>query len=144
MKIFIKRRSIYLSAGKLTGNERGFAFPVTLCILMLFTIVLSFKASQLVIEKRFYKEIEQFEKNQFYFLTAIKKTEEYLSSSGEDYEKAGVFEFKDCTVSYHITQAESELLHITYSFILPGRAEVNGIAYYDRQIKKIVNWHEKG
>jgi len=67
------RKSICLPVKKTIGNECGFSFPVTLCLLMLFVFTLSFQAAQLVAVKGFYKEILQYEKNQYIFLLALKE-----------------------------------------------------------------------
>lgn len=144
MKIPIKRAFTYLFARRLTKNNRGFAYPVTLCVLTLFTVLLSFQFMQLVMEKRFYEEVAQYEKNNYYFLLALKETEKRLQESGEEYEKTGVIVYKDGTVSYSIVENGNDLLQITYRLNLPPRTEVNGLGYYNKNSGKMVNWFEKG
>lgn len=138
------RKSICLPVKKTIGNECGFSFPVTLCLLMLFVFTLSFQAAQLVAVKGFYKEILQYEKNQYYFLLALKETEKYLAETGDNYDKEGRFTYRDCTVNYRIQEVESDRLQILYSLFFAGRPEVNGVAYYDKHLKRIVKWFEKG
>lgn len=143
MKTSIKQAFTCLLIRRL-NNIKGFAYPVTLCILTLFTILLSFQFTQLVMDKRFCEEVAQYEKNNYYFLLALKETEKRLQESGEEYERKGEIVYKDGTVSYSIVEAGNNLLQITYRLNLPPRTEVNGLGYYNKKLGKMVNWFEKG
>lgn len=144
MKILIKWVFTCLLTRRWAKNDKGFSYPVTLCILTLFTLLLSFQFTQLVMNKRFYEEVAQYEKNSYYFLLALQETEKRLQGTGDEYEKTGVIVYEDGSVSYNIVEAGKDLLQITYRLYLPSRAEVDGLGYYDKQLKKMVNWFEKG
>lgn len=139
-----ERKFIYLRVKRTFCNECGFSFPVTVCVLTLFVFILSFQGAQLVAVKGLYKEIRQYEKNQYYFLLALKETEKYLADWGENYEGTGQFTYRECSIAYRIQEVDGGGLQIIYSLYFPGRPEVNGVAYYDKHSKRMIKWYEKG
>lgn len=121
-------------------NEKGFMYPVTLCILILFSIFLQVHFNHFVIEKRFSLEIEQFEKNQMHFIQSIKKVEVLLNE--ETYDLAGRIIYEDGTVLYTIEEIGTNLLQITFRLQVESRRDVTGLAFYDTDLRKMIKWVE--
>lgn len=121
-------------------NEKGFMYPVTLCILILFLIFLQVHFNHYVIEKRISTEIEQFEKNQMHFIQSFKKVEATLNQDA--YELVGRIIYKDGTVYYTIEEIGTNLFQITFRLQVQSRRDVTGLAFYDRDLRKIIKWIE--
>ncbi|WP_158318832.1 competence type IV pilus minor pilin ComGG [Robertmurraya kyonggiensis] len=122
-------------------NEKGFMFPVTLCILLLFTIFLSVQLNQYVIEKRSLIEIEHFERNQYYFLQSLQQVEKQLQEGSS--ETLGSFTYEKGLVTYSITSGGSNLLQITLRSKFDTTEEAMGIGYYNKELKKLTKWLER-
>ncbi|WP_449621331.1 competence type IV pilus minor pilin ComGG [Robertmurraya sp. Marseille-Q9965] len=122
-------------------NEKGFMFPVTLCILLLFTIFLSVQFNQYIIEKRFLIEIEHFERNQYYFLQSLQQIEKQLQEGSSA--TSGSFTYEKGAVTYSITSGGSNLLQITLRSKLDTTEEAMGIGYYNKDLKKLTKWLER-
>lgn len=122
-------------------NEKGFMFPVTLCILLLFTIFLSVQFNQYIIEKRFLIEIEHFERNQYYFLQSLQQIEKQLQEGSSA--TSGSFTYENGAVTYSITSEGSNLLQITLRSKLDTTEEAMGIGYYNKDLKKLTKWLER-
>lgn len=122
-------------------NEKGFMFPVTICILLLFTIFLSVQFNQYVIEKRFLVEIQYFERNQYYFLQSLQKVEKKLQDGNVG--TSGSFVYEKGMVTYSIASAGANLLQITLRTKFDKEEEAMGMGYYNTELKKLTKWVER-
>ncbi|WP_019154485.1 competence type IV pilus minor pilin ComGG [Robertmurraya massiliosenegalensis] len=123
-------------------NDRGFTFPVTLCVLLLFTGFLAVHFHQYSIEKSFQFELAEFERNQFMFMQSLKKVENQLSNA-EEVERTGIFYFENGTVTYQINELDNAQLQILFRLVTSSGAELEGFGYYDQHIEKMVKWLER-
>lgn len=122
-------------------NEKGFLFPVTLCILLLFSIFLLVHFNQYVTEKRLLLEVEEFERNQFYFLQSLVKIESELA--GGEYDVAGTYRYERGDVSFTVMETDTNLYQITFQLITEHQNALSGIGYYDPSLQKIIKWVER-
>lgn len=122
-------------------NEKGFMFPVTLCILLLFSVFLMVHFNQYVSEKRLLVEIEQFERNQFYFLQSLKRLERELEA--EDPNLSGSFTYERAVVSYNVVEKQVDLFQISLQLTTDSQAVLLGVGYYDKKLQKISKWIER-
>lgn len=122
-------------------NEKGFMFPVTLCILLLFSVFLSVQFNQYVIEKKHKIELEQFEKNQYYFLQSLKKVELLLSQ--EIYEPNGSFMYEGATVTYSVIDLGTNILQISFRLTTDSDLQTTATANFDKESQKISKWVER-
>lgn len=122
-------------------NEKGFLFPVTLCILLLFSIFLLVHFNQYVTEKRLLLEVEEFERNQFYFLQSLVKIESELA--GGEYDAAGTYRYERGDVSFTVMETDTNLYQITFQLTTEHQNALSGIGYYDPNLQKIIKWVER-
>ncbi|WP_413361256.1 competence type IV pilus minor pilin ComGG [Robertmurraya sp. 2P01SA] len=123
-------------------NDRGFTFPITLCVLLLFSGFLALNFHQYSIEKSLQFELAEFERNQFMFMQSFKKVENQLSNT-EEVEKTGIFYFENGTVTYQINELDSTQLQILFRLVTSTGAELEGFGYYDQNLEKMVKWLER-
>ncbi|MFE8702494.1 competence type IV pilus minor pilin ComGG [Cytobacillus sp. FJAT-54145] len=121
-------------------NERGFLYPFTLCVLLIFSTFLLVQSNLYLDEKRLLNEIEQMEKSRYYFLSSIKKMEFILAE--ESFENAGHLLFRDGGVHY-IIEEETDRFKITFNLTVGSNDNLMGIGYYDKVSKKMIKWIEK-
>lgn len=122
-------------------NEKGFMFPVTLCVLLLFSLFLSVHFNQYLSEKRFMIEVEHFERNQFYFLQSLKKVERLLQEDG--YASAGSFFYEKGTVTYSIASSGNDRLQINFRLNTDTQTDLTAMSYYDTELQQMVKWVER-
>lgn len=124
-------------------NQSGFTYPLTLCMLILFSTVLMIYMEQLSVEKRMLPETETVLKQDYYVISTLTTLEEFFSAQGKT-GSTGTIEFYDGEVQYVITEMTDSLWEIKISLkIGKDNREFFGLAYYDANLKKIIKWVEK-
>lgn len=141
MAIHIQRRFSPLSIGMQAMGERGFVYPVTLCILLLFSSFLTIHLNHFVMERRFVQEIELFEKNHFLFLQSLKRLEVILFE--EEYTPTGVISYDSGDVHYEINEFGVDLVQVIIKLRLGTETEATAFAYYDTERQKMIKWIER-
>lgn len=122
-------------------NEKGFMFPVTLCILLLFSIFLTVHFHHYVTEKSFLMELEHFERNQFYFLQSLKKIERQLNE--EVFDEEGTFIYEKGTVTYTTIEMGENIIRINFRLDTDTQTGLTAMCYYDTDKKKMMKWIER-
>ncbi|WP_338470234.1 competence type IV pilus minor pilin ComGG [Niallia sp. XMNu-256] len=93
-------------------------------------------------EKRMFQETEMILKQDYYLLSAMEQLNSYLSVD-DKVENNGTFEFKNGVVEYQMIEQTEELLDINITIKLEGNDAVfKGVAIYNRNLNKIINWFE--
>jgi competence protein ComGG len=123
-------------------NEKGFMYPVTLCILMLMSIFLTLHFNQYITEKKILKEVEQNERRHSYFLQSLKEVEQLVRE--DNYAATGSLVFKEGIVFYSIESSKESLLQITFRYDSPQGKSTIGVAYFDKELGQMTKWIEKG
>lgn len=123
-------------------NEKGFTYPLTLCMIILFSLVLAIHIDQYVIEKRMLMETETILKQDYYLLSSVRKVETTLAGNGETV-NSGYIEFYDGHADYHIMKRTGTIWEINIKLMTGKNIEITGIAYYDSEIKKVIQWIER-
>lgn len=122
-------------------NERGFMFPVTLCILLIFITFLSVHFNQYISEKRYLIELEDFERNQYYFLQSLKKVEHQLSEGVPA--PNGTFIYQEGTVTVSTSEMGTNQLQITFRLHTEAQTDLTAMSYYDLDLQKMTKWIER-
>lgn len=122
-------------------NEKGFMFPITLCILLLFSIFLTIHLNQYLSDKRYLVEVEHFERNQYYFLQSLKKVENLLMLDSFNVE--GTFIYEKGLVDYEIVDMNEELLRINFRLNTEEQTDLTATAYFNRNLQKMTKWVER-
>ena len=123
-------------------NQKGFTYPVTLCLLILLSTVLTIQIEQYITEKRMLNQTETILKQDYYFLSTIELLQSQIAIS-DPMPTTGFLDFNDGQVSYTIIELSEKELEIKLILTMKrGNGEVEGSAFYDKSLGKIVTWNE--
>lgn len=121
-------------------DEQGFTFPLSLCLLLLFSTFLIIHTELYLNEKRIYHETETILKQEYCFLSAVRRLEEQMEINGTI--GTGIYFLQDGTISYQ----EEDMGNTTkINLTLSLQSGEQGIAflYFDKSSKKLIRWVEK-
>lgn len=121
-------------------NERGFVFPLTLSVLLLFSIFFMAQLNQLTLERKFFHEIETFEKNHLLLLKTLKIIEQRI---GDGDLAGGEVYFPEAAAAYTIEELDESLLEIEIMLTAEGERLAVAWATYDLQSMTTVKWLER-
>lgn len=125
-------------------NEKGFAFPVSLSILLASCLSLLILLGQNVSEAELLNEKEQILKQDYYLLSSVKRLERHLADVEEDENlQPGSFIFKEGTVTYSMTELAGSLFEISFTLAIESQKPIVSYAFYDRDRGKMIKWTEK-
>ncbi|MBT2754754.1 competence type IV pilus minor pilin ComGG [Mesobacillus foraminis] len=122
-------------------NERGFTYPVSLCMLVFFSLLLLITVEQNMAEKRFYKDTEVILVQEYYLLSAVKRAEGLLKEN--NLSQTGTFLYTKGTVAYQTRALPEGLAEITFTVKLFTKEQWVGVGHFDTVQKKLVKWMEK-
>ena len=123
-------------------NQKGFTYPLTLCLLILLSTTLTIQIEQYITEKRMLNETETILKQDYYFLSTIELLQSQIAIS-DPMPTTGSLDFNDGQVSYTIVELSEKELEIKLILTMKrGNGEVEGSAFYDKSLGKIVKWNE--
>lgn len=124
-------------------NQNGFTYPLTLCLLIIFSTTLVIHIEQYVMESRMLKETETILKQDYYLLDAVRTIETTLAMGGDEKEP-GSIEFNDGQADYVIMELTDQLWEINITLKTGiDQMTISGLAYYDTDLQKIIKWIEK-
>lgn len=122
-------------------NEKGFTYPLTFSIILLFAFLITMHIEYYLLEFRFFKESEASLKQEYYFLSSMKQMEDILSEEDKVY--TGVFIFKDGEVRYQISKLTETLFMTTFMLRADSISEVLGYGYFDSEEGRMIKWLER-
>lgn len=122
-------------------NEKGFTYPLTFSIILLFALLITMHIEYYLLEFRFFKESETSLKQEYYFLSSMKQVENILSE--EDVVYTGVFIFKDGEVRYQTSKLTETLFMTTFTLRVDSISDILGYGYFDREEGKMIKWMER-
>ena len=123
-------------------NQKGFTYPLTLCLLILLSTTLTIQIEQYITEKRMLNETETILKQDYYFLSTIESLQSQIAIS-DPMPTTGFLDFNDGQISYTIVELSERELEIKLILTMKrGNGEVEGSAFYDKSLGKIVTWNE--
>ncbi|WP_057765592.1 competence type IV pilus minor pilin ComGG [Cytobacillus praedii] len=123
-------------------NENGFTYPLTFCVILLASIVLSIQLELYVSERKMTNETVTMLKQEYYFLSAVKGAEEQFLEE-ESVNASGVYSFMDGEVNYQTVKVADSLYRVTFRLKIKDLPEVEGTGYYDIDLQKMIKWNEK-
>ena len=123
-------------------NQKGFTYPITLSLLILLSTTLTIQIEQYITEKRMLTETETILKQDYYFLSTIELLQSKIAIS-DPMPTIGFLDFNDGQISYTIVELSERELEIKLILTMKrGNGEVEGSAFYDKSLGKIVAWNE--
>lgn len=122
-------------------NEKGFTYPLTLMVLLLFLTIFSVRVEQLLIERKIAHEKSIILLQEYYFLTSIKKVEKLYQTNAPIPSMATIIYLKG-KMDYQTEKPIGTLQKINFTLRLNSGEFMTRKGYYDTNLKKLVKWIE--
>lgn len=122
-------------------NERGFAYPLTLVVLLLFLLIFSYRVEQLLTERKFADVTETILQEEYYFHSSVRKIEK-IYEMDERIPLKGTFAFSNGNIEYQAEEpiGSSQTVHFTLKMKTGETLICRG--YFDKKAKKLMKWIE--
>ncbi len=117
-------------------NEKGFTYPLTLMVLLLFLTIFSVRVEQLLIERKIAHEKSIILLQEYYFLTSIKKVEKLYQTNAPIPSMATIIYLKG-KMDYQTEKPFGTLQKINFTLRLNSGEFMTGKGYYDTNLKKL-------
>jgi competence protein ComGG len=121
-------------------NEKGFTYPLTLCILILFLLFFSFQVDRLLTEKKMAHEKAIILQQDYYYLTTVKKIESMYQSTG--IQIRGTYKYAYGAMDYQAETPIGTSQKINFTLRLNTGETVIGRGYFDTKLKRMIKWVE--
>jgi len=122
-------------------GEQGFTYPLSLCILVFFSLFLLILVDQNMVERRFLAETEKILVSEYYLQLAVIEAEQQLDEQKLD--QKGSFEYKRGEVNFVRKVLTQGVEEITFTLRLETGEQWIGVAHYDWGKRQLVKWIEK-
>ncbi|WP_342432299.1 competence type IV pilus minor pilin ComGG [Neobacillus sp. FSL H8-0543] len=122
-------------------NEKGFTYPLTLVMLLLFLLVFSFKVEQLLTERKLVHETAVILQEEYYFHTSVKKIEIALQSA-DAVPVQGMFSYQYGEVTYQAAVPIKSLQSILFTLRMKSGETVVARGFFDTNLKRLIKWVE--
>ena len=123
-------------------DERGFTYPLTFSIILLFALFMTMYIEFFLLEVRFFKESETLLKQEYYFLSAVIQLETIFVREEEEL-FSGIFTYKDGEISYETSPITETLYMTTFTLQMASSPEIVGYSYFDKEEGKMIKWLER-
>lgn len=123
-------------------NEKGFIYPLTFTFVLLAASLLAIRIEFYLTESKFLKEEETIWKQEYYFLSSVKKTEKILQHKADQL-PTGHYLFSDGTVQYTTSKVSDTVYMTTFILIIKNRSAIKGYGYFSTTEGKMVKWIER-
>ncbi|MFO1443487.1 hypothetical protein KDN24_09735 [Bacillus sp. Bva_UNVM-123] len=124
-------------------NEKGFTYPLTFCVILLFSVLLTVYIEQFLAEKRLYREAETVFKQEYYFLCSVIHVENEMQQLDENALPTGNLIFTDGEVEYGVEKLTDNQFKVSFNLRMEDLPIVLGFGYYDKEVGKMIKWIEK-
>ncbi len=123
------------------NNQKGFTYPLTLCLLILFLLFFSMNVERLLSERKLIHETETVLKQEYYYLSTVKKIEKIFASEGTLPAK-GRIHYQEADMSYQADPAAGFSQKVSFTLHLNSGITVVGEGVFDTRTKKLMKWTE--
>lgn len=120
-------------------DERGFAYPLTLAVLLLFLLVFSYRVEQLLTERKLEDVTETILQEDYYFHSSVKKIEKLFETSGTIPLK-GTFSYKKGNMEYQAEAPIGSSQRINFTLKMKSGETLICRGFFDTNTKKLVKW----
>lgn len=123
------------------NNERGFTYPLTFMLLLLFSLFLIYVTEQYLSEKRIFLASEIILQQEYYMASSVKEAEQRLQSDPTTL--YGQLFYNYGHVSFRVEDVDAATLLITFEGKLVTNEKWEGYGYYDKENQKMIQWLER-
>ncbi|MCM2531677.1 ComGG family competence protein [Neobacillus pocheonensis] len=124
------------------NTEKGFTYPLTLCVLILFLLFFSFHVEQLLTERKMAHETATILLEDYYFLSTVKKIEKMYQSTG--IQTKGTFKYSNGIMDYQAETLIGTSQKVNFTLRLNTGETIIGSGYFDTKLKRMIKWVEMG
>lgn len=121
-------------------NQKGFAFPLSLSMIVIVSMFVVIHTEQYLIEKKIAYETEKILREEYYFLHSVRNLETKLLN-GETITNSGGVILKDGRVDY-LKEDLGATIKFTLTQTLSTGEKAVAFAYYDKNKKRMNKWVE--
>lgn len=122
-------------------NQKGFTYPLTLSILIVFLIFFSTRVEQLLLDRKIFHETKVILQQEYYLNVSVKKVEKFLQTENP-LQASGTFQFQSGNLEYQVDFPSANSQKVTLTLHLDSGNSTVGYAFYDRKAKKMTKWVE--
>lgn len=123
-------------------NEKGFVFPMVLIIATSIMLLIGFMVEQFILEKRFYKEVEESLISDHLLRLAVFDLEQEWRGVEEMTIHNGILFYPKGDVYYEVISQNDKLASVRcYGSTLNERKSI-AVIHYDKSLQKVVKWIE--
>lgn len=120
--------------------QRGFTYPFTLMLLILFSLAMLYFSEHYLSEKRINTMVEKLLIEDYYMLHAVKQAERTFQS--EPATVSGHMTYKNGAVTYTAEEYDDQTMVVVFDGQLFMGEKWKGKGYYDKEMKKMIKWVE--
>ncbi|MED3624656.1 competence type IV pilus minor pilin ComGG [Neobacillus thermocopriae] len=121
------------------NNEKGFTYPITLCLLIIFLLFFSMHTQKLLTERKMSVETALILQQEYYFLSSVKKVENMYQSTGT-IPPSGSIPFQKGIMKYQTEPPMEHLLKVNFTLSLQSGETLLGKGYFDMRTKRLTRW----
>jgi ComG operon protein 7 len=126
----------------MNNNEKGFTYPLTLCLLIIFLVFFSMNIEKLLSEQKLAHETAVILRQEYYFHSSVRKLEMAFQTDGTFPEK-GTFRFVSGTIDYQAEPLTGYIQKVNFTLRLNTSGEtVIGRGFFDTRTKSLSKWIE--
>jgi hypothetical protein len=120
-------------------NEKGFTYPLTLCLLLLFLLFFSMQLERSLTQRKLAHETGIVMQEEYYFLSSVKKLEAVFQAQGTLPVK-DIITYRKGWVDVQSEAPSSSSQRVTFTLYLTSGEKVTGRGYFDTRTKKLIKW----
>lgn len=121
------------------NSQKGFTYPLTLCLLIIFLLFFSMEVEKLLSERKLGHESAVILQEEYYYLSSVKKFENQAQVSGTIPSK-GTFGFQKGNMDFLADPPSGYVQRVSFTLRLYSGELVNGKGYFDTRSKKLIKW----
>lgn len=116
------------------GNEKGFTYPLVLCLLIVFLAFFSMNVELMLAQRKQAHETLIMMQEELYFLSSVKKVEKSFQSDGKAPAK-GTFHFQNGRVDFLADALTGDIQKIQFTLRLNSGEMIIGKGFFDTKQK---------
>jgi ComG operon protein 7 len=130
-----------MGSARMSNNEQGFTYPLTLAVLILFLLLFSFRVEQLLTERKLAHETSLILQEEYYFHSSVKKVEEIMQS-GSVISPKGTFTYLNGSMAFQADIPIGSIQKINFTLRMDTGETLVGRGFFDTASKKMIKWVE--
>lgn len=123
------------------NSEKGFTYPLTLCLLILFLLFFSMRTDQLLIKRMIAHQSAVILQEEYYYLSTVKKVENVFQTSGS-IPANGTIPYQNGTMEYQADVPAGYSQKVQFTIRMKTGEIVTGRGFFDTRTKKLIKWQE--